>query len=31
VAARNVGKPGFFARARWTAGRALDELGGLFT
>jgi serine-type D-Ala-D-Ala carboxypeptidase (penicillin-binding protein 5/6) len=31
VAARSVGEPGFFARARWTAGRTLDELGGLFS
>jgi D-alanyl-D-alanine carboxypeptidase len=31
VAARTVEKPGFFTRARWTAGRTLDELGGLFT
>lgn len=31
VAARSVPAPGFLARAGWTAGRALDELGDLVT
>ena len=31
VAASGIEAPGLLARARWTAGRALDELGGLLT
>lgn len=31
VAGRTVERPGFFGRARWTAGRTLHELGSLVT